>query len=137
MGLRVSNRLVRSTSLTARHHREIVPRDTAGLFGRNWHDSLPSNDRREFRRMQVSWQSTIIEGDEEFPAIVTDISLGGAKAKTSASFSSNEEVLLDIHGITKLVARQIWEANGEIGLQFLASPSMVSEKLPSPYADLL
>ena len=87
--------------------------------------------------MRVSWQSTIIVNDEEFPAVVTDISLGGARAKTAAPISENTEVLLDIHGITKIAARRVWESKGEIGLQFLASPSMVSEKLPSPYADLL
>jgi len=87
--------------------------------------------------MQISWQSTIIEKDKEFPAIVTNISLGGARAKTTAKFSLDKTVVLDIHGVVKLSARQIWEADGEIGLQFLAAPSLVSEKIPSPYAELL
>ena len=118
-------------------HRQLVPRDTSRLFGRNWHDSIPSNDRREFRRMRVSWQSTIIVGDNEYPAIVTDISLGGARVETTASFPIDKVVLLDVHGIAKLSAKAVRESKGVIGLQFVASPSMVSEKVPSPYADLL
>ena len=118
-------------------HRHMMPRDTSRLFGRNWHDRLASNDRREFRRMNVSWQGTIFDDGEEHPAIVSDISLGGARVKSAISFTPNKEVTIDIHGIAKLQARQSWQRDGEIGLQFLASPSLVSEKLPSPYADLL
>jgi hypothetical protein len=137
LNVRASERLMGSSVSSDPIRRELKPRDTAKLFGRNWHDNLPSDDRREFRRARVTWESSIIVNGEEHPAVVTDVSLGGARAKTTATLSKNTEVLLDIHGVAKLKATLVWKAYGEIGLQFLASPSMVSEKLPSPYVDLL
>lgn len=137
MVLRAPKRLSVPTVATNPPRAELTPRDTSKLFGRDWRDSLPSNDLREFRRIQVSWPSTILEKDAKSSATVTDISLGGARAKTIAFFSLDQTLLLDIHGITKLFVSQLWAANGEIGLQFVASPSLISEKLPPQYADLL
>ena len=83
-------------------------------------------DRRQHKRKPVLWAARIETRDGPGECIILDLSLGGAKLRSSASVAVRDEVMLVIDRFGALNAEVMWARSGKMGLRFIDAPDQIA-----------
>jgi PilZ domain len=84
-------------------------------------------ERRRHKRKPVLWSARVESYAGPADCIILDLSLGGAKIKTSATpVPAHQKVTLVIDRFGALRAEVVWSRMGHMGLRFTDSPDHIA-----------
>ena len=91
--------------------------------------SRPGQELREHVRRDVLISGHIQCCGEKQPCEVVNLSAGGARVRTFASYAPGQELCLDIEPCGRFSGKVAWVRGAEAGLTFTCDPAEVAEAL--------
>ena len=86
-------------------------------------------NRRDSERQNVFFKTSIKVGDISTGCEIHDISIGGARVKTSMAAAPQTQITLVIDQLGDYVGRVAWMRRGELGLKFCGPPERIAMAL--------
>jgi hypothetical protein len=90
------------------------------------HSQAAADDRRAHKRKAVLWSARIETNSGPCDCIILDLSLGGAKLRTTAEAMSRQHVTLVIDRFGALRAEVMWARRGHMGVRFIDAPDQIA-----------
>ena len=86
------------------------------------HQAIPAReeDRRKYRRHEVSWWGQTEVGTDRFACSVSDLSQSGAKVRVAQPIVAKEPVRLGMPPYGGFEGEVVWTNDGIVGIQFAA-----------------